>query len=142
MKYPYSLKILSEEETKTIALDFSKDLKNGDIVVLNGDLGSGKTFFVKEIGKFFGINNVSSPTFAIVNEYSGKIKIYHFDFYRIQKSEELFNIGFNDYLNDNEAVMFIEWGELFPEILPGKRYEIKINLNEDFSRTFKIEKYD
>ena len=142
MKYPYSLKIFSEEETKNIALDFSKDLRNGDVVILNGDLGSGKTFFVKEIGKFFGINNVSSPTFAIVNEYSGKTKIYHFDFYRIQKSEELFNIGFNDYLNDSEAVMFIEWGELFPEILPGKRYEIKITLNEDFSRTFKIEKYD
>ena len=142
MKYPYSLKIFSEEETKNIALDFSKDLRNGDVVILNGDLGSGKTFFVKEIGKFFGINNVSSPTFAIVNEYSGKTKIYHFDFYRIQKSEELFNIGFNDYLNDSEAVMFIEWGELFPEILPVKRYEVKIRLNEDFSRTFKIEKYD
>ena len=142
MKYPYSLKIFSEEETRNIALSFSRDLKNGDVVILSGDLGSGKTFFVKEIGKLFGIRNVSSPTFAIVNEYSGKTRIYHFDFYRIQKSEELFSIGFNDYLNNNEAIMFIEWGELFSEIIPEKRYEIKISLNEDFSRTFRIEKYD
>ena len=135
------MKIFSEVETKNIAVDFAKDLTNGDVVILNGDLGSGKTFFVKEIGKLFGINNVSSPTFAIVNEYNGRLKIYHFDFYRIEKAEEIFDIGFNDYLNDNEAVIFIEWGELFPEILPGKRYEIKIILNKDFSRTFKINKY-
>ena len=142
MKYPNSLKIFSEAETKNIALEFSKDLKNGDVVILNGNLGTGKTFFVKEVGKLFGTNNVSSPTFALVNEYSGRIKIYHFDFYRIEKSDELFDIGFNDYLNDNEAVIFIEWGELFSEILPEKRYEIKITLNEDFSRTFKISKYE
>ena len=142
MKYPNSLKIFSEAETKNIALEFSKDLKNGDVVILNGNLGTGKTFFVKEVGKLFGTNNVSSPTFALVNEYSGRIKIYHFDFYRIEKSDELFDIGFNDYLNDNESVIFIEWGELFSEILPKKRYEIKITLNEDFSRTFKIDKYE
>ena len=142
MKYPFSLKIFSEEETRNIAAEFSKDIKNGDVVILNGDLGTGKTFLVKEIGKRFGIHNVSSPTFALVNEYSGKIKIYHFDFYRIEKSGELFDIGFNDYLNDDEAVIFIEWGELFPEILPENRYEIKIVLNEDFSRTFKIDKYN
>ena len=142
MRYPNSLNIFSEAETKNIALEFSKDLKNGDVVILNGDLGSGKTFFVKEIGKLFDINNISSPTFAIVNEYSGRIKIYHFDFYRIEKSDELFDIGFNDYLNDDAAVIFIEWGGLFPGILPGKRYEIKITLNEDFSRTFEINKYD
>ena len=136
------MKIFSKAETKDIAVKFSKDLKKGDVVVLNGDLGSGKTFFVKEIGKLFDINNVSSPTFAIVNEYSGRLKIFHFDFYRIEKSEELFNIGFNDYLNDSNAIMFIEWGGLFSEVLPQKRYEIRITLHEDFSRTFKIDKYD
>ena len=142
MKYPFSLKIFSEAETKNIALEFSKDLKKGDLVVLNGDLGTGKTFFVKAIGKIFGINNVSSPTFALVNEYSGKFRIYHLDFYRIEKSEEIYDIGFNDYINDNEAIMFIEWGELFSEILPHKRFEIKIILNEDFSRSFIINRYD
>jgi tRNA threonylcarbamoyladenosine biosynthesis protein TsaE len=140
--YPYSLKIFSEEETRKIAVEFSKDLGRGDVVVLNGNLGTGKTFFVKEIGKIFGINNVSSPTFALVNEYTGRFKIYHFDFYRIEKTEEIIDIGFNDYINDNEAIIFIEWGELFSEILPHKRFEIEINLNEDFSRDFKISKYD
>ena len=142
MKYPYSLKIITEAETRNIALEFSKDLQKGDVVVLNGDLGTGKTFFVKEIGKIFGINSVSSPTFALVNEYSGRIKIYHLDFYRIEKSEEIYDIGFNDYINDNEAIMFIEWGELFSEILPHKRFEVIIKLNEDFSRSFKINRYD
>ena len=142
MKYPYSLKIITEAETRNIALEFSKDLQKGDVVVLNGDLGTGKTFFVKEIGKIFGINSVSSPTFALVNEYSGRIKIYHLDFYRIEKLEEIFDIGFNDYVNDNEAIMFIEWGELFSEILPHKRFEVIIKLNEDFSRSFKINRYD
>ena len=142
MKYPYSLKIITEAETRNIALEFSKDLQKGDVVVLNGDLGTGKTFFVKEIGKIFGINSVSSPTFALVNEYSGRIKIYHLDFYRIEKLEEIFDIGFNDYINDNEAIMFIEWGELFSEILPHKRFEVIIKLNEDFSRSFRISRYD
>ena len=136
------MKIITEAETRNIALEFSKDLQKGDVVVLNGDLGTGKTFFVKEIGKIFGINSVSSPTFAIVNEYSGRIKIYHLDFYRIEKLEEIFDIGFNDYINDNEAIMFIEWGELFSEILPHKRFEVIIKLNEDFSRSFKINRYD
>ncbi len=136
------MKIITEAETRNIALEFSKDLQKGDVVVLNGDLGTGKTFFVKEIGKIFGINSVSSPTFALVNEYSGRIKIYHLDFYRIEKLEEIFDIGFNDYINDNEAIMFIEWGELFSEILPHKRFEVIIKLNEDFSRSFKINRYD
>ena len=136
------MKIITEAETRNIALEFSKDLQKGDVVVLNGDLGTGKTFFVKEIGKIFGINSVSSPTFALVNEYSGRIKIYHLDFYRIEKLEEIFDIGFNDYINDNQAIMFIEWGELFSEILPHKRFEVIIKLNEDFSRSFKINRYD
>jgi tRNA threonylcarbamoyladenosine biosynthesis protein TsaE len=142
VKYPYSLKIFTEAETRNIALEFSKDLQKGDLVILNGELGTGKTFFVKEIGKIFGVNTVSSPTFALVNEYSGKFKIYHLDFYRIEKYEEIFDIGFNDYINDNEAIMFIEWGELYSEILPHKRFEIEIKLNEDFSRSFRISRYD
>ena len=141
MKYPCSLEIFSENDTKKIAEEFSKDLKLGDVIVLDGNLGSGKTFLVKEIGKIFGVSNVSSPTFAIVNQYSGKYKLYHFDFYRIERMEEIINIGFNDYINDDEAIMFIEWGNLFPEILPTKRYVIEIELNENFSRTFKINKY-
>ncbi len=141
MEFPYYKKIKSEEETAGIARDFAASLSDGDVVILTGNLGAGKTFFVKQAAKVFGVNNVNSPTFAIVNEYSGSRKIYHFDFYRINKPAELFDIGFNDYLNDPEAVTFIEWGNLMPEVLPEKRIDIIINLNEDFSREFKIVKH-
>jgi tRNA threonylcarbamoyladenosine biosynthesis protein TsaE len=68
------------------------------------------------------------------------MKIYHFDFYRIKNSAELFDIGFNDYLNDSEAVSFIEWGEMFPEMLPVTRYEVDIILYENLSRAIAIKK--
>lgn len=141
MKYPLEKKVFSEEETAELAFEFAKELNSGDVVILNGNLGAGKTFFIKKAAFSFGIENVSSPTFALVNEYTGKIKIYHFDFYRINKIEELYDIGINDYLADNESIIFIEWGNLFPDVLPHKRIEININLNEDFSRTFNFTKH-
>jgi len=125
MVLPFSKNVFSEIETAEVAKDFSKLLINGSIVLLNGDLGAGKTFFVKSICKEFGINNVTSPTFAIVNEYNGYKKIYHFDFYRIRKTKELLDIGFNDYLSD-EAVVLIEWADMYPEILPHSYFEVNI----------------
>jgi tRNA threonylcarbamoyladenosine biosynthesis protein TsaE len=135
-------KINSENETIELASRFSADLEPGDVVILNGNLGAGKTFFIRQALKNLGIDSVSSPTFTLVNEYVGKYKIYHFDFYRINNSSELFDIGFNDYLNDDESVIFIEWGNLIPEILPHKRMEISIQIVSDFSRNFVFEKYD
>lgn len=132
----------SEKETEQIALNFISEIKSGDIVVLNGPLGSGKTFFVKKIADHFKISNTSSPTFAIVNEYLGNRKLYHFDFYRINSINELHDIGFEDYLSDSDAIIFIEWGELFPEILPQSRYEIQIDLNDDDSRKIVVKKYE
>ena len=133
-------KIYSEKETTNLAEEFATELKAGEIIVVNGELGAGKTFFIKSAARVLGIRNVNSPTFALVNEYSGKFKIYHFDFYRINEVKELYDIGFDDYLNDNEAIVFIEWGNLFPEILPEKRTEIEINVMEDFSREIIIKK--
>ena len=129
-------KVFSEEETIQLSNKFSEKLKLGTLVVLNGNLGAGKTFFIKNVVKNYGIENVSSPTFAIVNEYNGKYKIYHFDFYRVKNSAELFDIGFNDYLNDDSAITFIEWGELIPEVLPNRRIEIRIEVIDDNSREF------
>ncbi len=142
MKYPFKRIVCSEDETIDLALNFAKNLKLGDVVVLNGNLGAGKTFFIKNAVKKFGIENVSSPTFAIVNEYNNSYKIYHFDFYRINSSSELFDIGFNDYLNDDEAITFIEWGNLIPEVLPQKRTEIEIKIESDYSREFVFVKYE
>ena len=142
MNFPLEKNVFSEEETGKLAADFAKDLNEGDVVVLNGNLGSGKTFFIRQAAKYFNINNVSSPTFAIVNEYDGLLKIYHFDFYRINSARELFDIGYYDYLNDKNALIFIEWGNLVPEVIPKVRFEISILVGNDFIRKFKIEKFN
>ncbi len=130
----------SEEETKKLARQYAARLSQGDVVVLNGNLGAGKTYFIREAVKFFKVSAVSSPTFALVNEYEGETKIYHFDFYRINRLEELYDIGFEDYLNDEEAVIFVEWANLFPEILPRKRREINITAGEEQQRTFEFKR--
>lgn len=142
MDFPYKIIVVEEKETKKFAKEFSKILRDGDIVALNGDLGCGKTFFVINVCKAFGIENVTSPTFAIVYEYSGKKKIYHFDFFRIKKIEELYDIGFEEYLSDNEAVTFIEWAELIPEIIPGRRYQITFKYIDESKREITVEKYE
>jgi tRNA threonylcarbamoyladenosine biosynthesis protein TsaE len=132
------LNTFSEKETAGIAEKFAARLNGGEIIVLNGELGAGKTFFIKSALKSFGIKNVSSPTFALVNEYTGKFKIYHFDFYRINDINELYDIGFDDYINNEEALVFIEWGNLFSQILPRKRIEIEIKVTDEFSREIAI----
>jgi len=140
MKFPFVQNIYSEEETINLAKVFSAILQKGDCVSLIGNLGTGKTFFVKSLCKEFLIDDANSPTFALLNVYLGKEKFFHFDFYRVRSEQELLNIGIYDYLNDDEAVSIIEWADLFPALLPKKRYEITIILNDDFSRTFTIEK--
>ncbi len=135
------IKVHSEDETRNLAVKFAAGLKNGDIIILNGSLGSGKTFFIREACRYFDINIVNSPTFALINEYNGKHKVYHFDFYRIDKIEELYDIGFEDYFDDEESIIFIEWGNLFPDILPAKRIEINIQTGKENNRTFEISSY-
>ncbi len=142
MDYPSVIEIKSEEETIELAENFSLSLTDGDVVVLNGNLGSGKTFFIKHVLKNYNINNVNSPTFSIVNEYTGLKKIYHFDFYRLEKLNELLDIGFYDYINDSEAVTFIEWGNLFNDLLPQKRIEVLIDVKENEMREFRFNKYE
>jgi len=102
MSFNYLRKSKSEDDTILIANEFAVKLKIGMIIILNGDLGAGKTFFIKQILQKFNVTNTSSPTFAIVNEYSGDKTFYHFDFYRINKENELHNIGIEDYFNDEQ----------------------------------------
>jgi tRNA threonylcarbamoyladenosine biosynthesis protein TsaE len=142
MSFPYSRKSKSEVDTVLIADDFSSKLKNGMIIILNGDLGAGKTFFIKHVLLKFGITNTNSPTFAIVNEYMGDKVFYHFDFYRINKETELHDIGIEDYFNDEQSIIFIEWGNLFPHVLPKKRIEINISYINDNEREFNFIEYE
>lgn len=142
MNYPFEKAVASTEETTELAVAFANQINFGQPVVLNGNLGAGKTFFIKQACSVWGIKNVSSPSFAIVNSYGNTRIIYHFDFYRIKNREELLEIGFNDYLNDTEAIIFIEWGNLVPEVLPVRRIEINIEILEDTKRYFRFEKYE
>lgn len=142
MTFPFERGVTSEKETEELAKFFAEELHPGQVVVFNGELGTGKTFFIKNAVTVWGITDASSPSFAIVNIYCGERKIYHFDFYRLKNKEELFDIGFNDYINDTEANIFIEWGSLIPEILPEARIEVNINSLQDSSRKFRFVKYD
>ncbi|MGE5432552.1 MAG: tRNA (adenosine(37)-N6)-threonylcarbamoyltransferase complex ATPase subunit type 1 TsaE [Syntrophomonadaceae bacterium] len=140
MKFPFSVKINSEEDTARLAKEFSETLQGGEVVALNGNLGAGKTSFIKHLLRNFEIDNVSSPTFAIVNEYEGSLKVNHFDFYRINKVEELYDIGFEEYLTRDDTVTFIEWADLQPEVLPHRRIEISFIVNDDFTRDISFNK--
>jgi len=142
MKLPFVTTVNDEKGTENLAIKFAKKLQNGQVIVLNGNLGSGKTFFIKKVMQQFGINYVNSPSFAIVNEYEGKIKAYHFDFYRLMNIDELLDIGWQDYLNDDEAVIFVEWGELINEALPKERLEIFITILEGTMRKFECVIYE
>jgi len=139
LEFPFKIIVESEAETKKIATELSKHLKGTDIIALTGDLGTGKTFFVKAILREYGIEEVTSPTFSIVNSYSAKVKINHFDFYRIKKLVELYDIGFEEYLSDSSAITFIEWAEMFEEILPKNIYRINIIYLDDSKREITIE---
>ncbi len=146
MKFPFSKIIHSEKETNEVSKQFAEVLSVPNnatkVVAFNGNLGTGKTTMIKFIASYFNINNVTSPSFSIVNEYSGKKKIYHFDFYRLKKIEELYDIGFEDYLNDYEAIILIEWANLMEEILPQNRYEVNIEILNDSERQISIKKWD
>lgn len=129
----------SYDETLQIAQNFAKNLKNGAVVAYLGDLGAGKTAFTAGIVKGLGIDcNVSSPTFAICNEYRGNGKtLYHFDMYRVDGWSDLYSTGFFDYL-DNGAYICAEWSENIFGALPDDSIIVEINKLSDNEREIKI----
>ena len=138
----------SENDTLSFAKKFASKLNKKDVRVLSGDLGSGKTKFTEGILSFFGLENeISSPTFTIVNEYSkDDIKIYHFDVYRLEDSSEFYEIGGDEYYEN--GICIIEWGEIIEDALPNDYIKIDFsrNLDDENSRTLNIQsigsKYD
>lgn len=138
----------SPKETMDFASKLAKNLNIGDVIVLNGDLGSGKTKFTEGILKHFGLEDeISSPTFTIVNEYNAKnLNIYHFDVYRFSDSSEFYAIGGEDYFS--QGLCIVEWGTIISDALPNEYIEInfeKSTENDDY-RLLKIHtfgnKYD
>jgi tRNA threonylcarbamoyladenosine biosynthesis protein TsaE len=117
----------SEKETQLIGRNLGKLLYKGDIVCLNGDLGTGKTVLVKGIAKALGIDEyITSPTFTIVNEYDSEIPLFHFDVYRINSPDEMYEIGFEEYI-DNKGIVVIEWADLISEIIPEENVNVIIS---------------
>ena len=121
----------SEQDTIDFAKNYAQDLKAGDIIVLSGELGSGKTKFVQGILEYFNLQDeISSPTFTIVNEYnSDTVNIYHFDVYRLEDSDEFFAIGGEEYFS--KGICLIEWGELIEDILPKPYTKISFSKSDD-----------
>lgn len=122
-----SLISTSPEETMEIGQALSKPLRPGDLLNLNGTLGAGKTLLVKGIGWGLGLDPevVTSPTFAIINEYDGSIPLYHFDLYRLESDLDLEQVGYEDYFYGS-GVTVVEWGQLFEHYLPQERLDISL----------------
>ncbi len=130
----------SEEETRRLARGIAENLVPGQVVCLRGDLGVGKTVFAKGLCSALGVcEHVSSPTFTLVNEYEGTdLKIYHFDLYRIEDPDELFEIGFSEFVG-GDALAIIEWPERAEEALPARRLDILLERSGEDSRRVTVE---
>lgn len=130
--------VRSIEETKQLAKEFANKLSVGDVVLLNGDLGAGKTTFTQFVFACLGVKEVvNSPTFAILKSYEGKFQLHHFDTYRISV-EEAIEAGFDEILDDRNSVIFIEWSENIQSLLPNKCKIINIKHLDNDYREFEI----
>lgn len=135
------IKINSLEEIDKAAKEFIAQMGDNTVFAFYGSMGAGKTTFIKAICEALGVTDViTSPTFAIVNEYRGEGEelIYHFDFYRIKKLEEVYDMGYEDYFYSG-AVCFIEWPELIEELLPGNTVKVTIEEVENGARRLTME---
>ena len=129
----------NEAETEKAGADFAASLPDGSVVAMYGDLGAGKTAFVRGMARGMGIDaRVSSPTFTIVNEYLGARELYHFDMYRLGSSDELFDIGWEDYLSRG-GVCAVEWSENVEDAFEGDELIVRITKLSDDERKIEIE---
>ncbi|MCO6466102.1 MAG: tRNA (adenosine(37)-N6)-threonylcarbamoyltransferase complex ATPase subunit type 1 TsaE [Bradyrhizobiaceae bacterium] len=140
----------SRDETILQGEQFAARLLKGDLVVLSGDLGAGKTEFVKGICHFLAVEDlVTSPTFTIINQYNGEmpsgdaVKVYHVDLYRIEKPEELLTIGFDDMVFAHDAIKLVEWPEQAQHHLPDTYWRVQIQQvdTDDSARDIHISKH-
>ena len=128
----------NEAETEAAGKDIGSRLAPGQVVALFGGLGAGKTAFVRGLAAGLGITaRVSSPTFTIVNEYPGRVPLFHFDMYRLSGEDELFDIGWDDYLYRG-GICAVEWSEKVPGAFPPDAVYVEIEKTGDDSRRLKI----
>ena len=131
------IRIENLDNIRAAAREFIQHMGEARVFAFYGKMGAGKTTFVKAICEELGVEDViTSPTFAIINEYEGEETIYHFDFYRIKKLEEVYDMGYEDYFYSG-ALCFIEWPELIEEVLPDDAVRVSIIEQQDGSRLVK-----
>lgn len=120
----------SEKETLDIAYNLASKIEDNKVICLNGELGAGKTVFVRGFCSFFNINEISSPTFTLVNEYDGDKKVFHFDVYRLSDEDEFYAIGGEEYFE--KGICIIEWSDVIKDVIPKDAIDVRIEkLDED-----------
>ena len=126
-------------ETAAFGRGLGALLEKGMVVALNGELGAGKTTLVKAVATGLGIleEDVCSPSYTLINEYEGRLPVYHFDLYRLTDSSELYELGYDDYL-EGEGISIVEWADAVPDALPGEYLSIKIEIVSDDERCFTV----
>lgn len=131
------ISIKSLDSIHEAAREFIKNMGTGHVFAFYGKMGAGKTTFIKAVCEELGVDDViTSPTFAIVNDYTSSkddSHIFHFDFYRIKKLEEVYDMGYEDYFYSG-SLCFIEWPELIEDVLPGDAVKVTVTQNEDGGR--------
>ena len=126
------------DETRKAGAALADLLTPGDVVSLTGDLGAGKTAFVQGAARALGVDHpVGSPTFVLVREYRGRIPIRHIDVYRLERVQEVLDLGFED-LVDHGGVAFIEWGDVIEALLPDTHVRVELRANDDDSRIIRV----
>ena len=116
----------NEQETREIGRILGKSAAPGTVIALRGDLGAGKTVFAQGVARGAEVREpVNSPSYVLMNLYSGRVEVYHFDFYRLEEEDELFELGLEEYFY-GDGITIIEWADKFPQILPAARLEIEI----------------
>lgn len=131
--------VKSLKETERLAKQFAHNIKSGDVVILNGDLGAGKTTFTQFVFHFLGVTDVvNSPTFAILKSYKGKFNFHHIDAYRIT-NEEAIEIGLDELFENKNDVFFVEWAENISALIPKKVKTITIKYIDETTREFNID---
>lgn len=132
----FTLVTESDQETIELGCTLGALLEEGDVVALVGELGSGKTWFTKGIARGLGVSPstlITSPSFALVNEYPGRATLFHMDIYRLGSLQELLSAGIEEYLHGG-GVAVLEWADRWPEILPDRTLDVELTMVDDHSR--------
>ncbi len=141
MNYPFEHVSRSVDETMHFAKKWAGTIQPGTVISLEGDLGSGKTTFIKGLAMGLGLqksDEVKSPTFVLLHIYPTKVPLYHFDLYRLESKQELEAIDFEEFITDSKAISCVEWGEKAAALYPPHVYRVTLSIVDDHSRKIRL----